>query len=369
MRYIAPSTVAVVAAAGMLGCWRGQRTAGASSRHALVADMSPSSCNADGDAVALSIIWVDSASIAFIDTDSEQVVICGVGSPLNRRLGRRGSGPGEFTGAYVLLGGADHRILVGDIGANSVTALSASGGYEASARIPGLPSHLLAAKGDSVWLVWSDGNVHMAPTIGTLFLANGNTHALFRLVSGDADGGNAIASSRLFAVASANGRSFYYADIRRYAITQATPSGGTLKTFGRPDLPIEYPTETEIEARLAMMEGLARARGMALPAPMIKSFSEAMRHQANPLLTMQSLAIGPRGELWVITRRHVGDSSDVDVFRSDGSLAKTYVLRDTVRAIAFQGNRLAALVARADVGRPQSVVDIYRIDSLDVAQR
>lgn len=367
-RIALPAAIAVAATA-VAGCARHQNDARASSRHALVAEVTPADCNSNGDAIGLSIAWIDSTDVALIDSDSEQVVVCGVDTPSTRRLGRRGGGPGEFMGAYILLGEGDRRILVADIRTNTVTALSASGKYEGSARVPGLPSHLLAAKGDSVWLVWSDEGGQMAPTVGTLSLADGSSHVLFPLVPDGAGRGAPTVKSPLFAVASAGGRWFYYADVRKYSITQTSGTGDVVRTFGRYDQPIEYPTEAEVSARMTMMEGLAHARGMSMPSSMVKSFSEAMRHQAKPFLTMQSFAIGPNGELYVVTRRHLGDSTDVDVFDGDGSLATTYVLRDTVRAIAFSGSRLAALAARADGGDPGGAVDVYRIDSLVTARR
>lgn len=353
--------VLVTGASGVLlgGCGRPPAERPVPPRQALAVEAAPPSCTSKGDAVAWSIAWLDETHVAFIDSDSEQVVTCGAGTASSRRFGRQGSGPGEFIGAYVLRPDPNGGVVVGDIRANAVTEFSSTGEYKASSRIPGLPSHLLALSGDTLWLVWTDVASHMSPTVGWVTIGGNVPHPLFHLRTEDASDSSSGLVDQIFAVASENGTKFFYANVKGYRIVEVSTTGDVLRIFGRSDQLLEYPSEAEISARMATIEGMARGRGVALPASMEQSFKDRMRHQSKPLLAMQSFALAPDGKLWVITLRHPGDSTDVDIFSADGTLSRTVVLRDTVRALAFRGNRVAALVSRASSDIVGGVVDVY----------
>ena len=65
--------------------------------------------------------------------------------------------------------------------------------------------------------------------------------------------------------------------------------------------------------------------------------------------------------LWVITNRMRGDSTEIDLFSSTGSLVTTIALHDRVQTVVFRGERVAVLVTRIGGANDGfEGIDLYR---------
>lgn len=80
-----------------------------------------------------------------------------------------------------------------------------------------------------------------------------------------------------------------------------------------------------------------------------------------PFFGPEGFAFDGTSRLWVVTERTSTDSSEMDVFGRDGAYLTTIRLRYRVKALAFRGDSVAALVERA-VSEDEGVrgVDLYR---------
>ncbi|UCC83062.1 MAG: hypothetical protein JSW46_19265 [Gemmatimonadota bacterium] len=324
---------------------------------------------------AVGLAWLNDATVAVLDRDDQQIVALGLTDGSQRRVAGRGGGPGELESAFMLLGGEDGSLLVGDMRLRRVSEFDAGLAYLRAARIPGLPIALLARRGDRVTAIWIDfrmndeGGVTFQPIVGEVDLARGEAREFFslfepgsgRLAPPETD--NPFAPPFIAATMSEDGL-ILVGQSMEYRVIALDSTGVVRKSFERPELEQPYLTEEEQAAERRRM-GERAARGEQTPPGMRRMMDEALE-APRPYFGPGALSLDSAGRLWVITERSRADSTEVDVFDSDGVYLKTLVLRDRVQVLAFRESRIAALVTRRAPeleGIPG--IDLYRVVGQD----
>jgi hypothetical protein len=136
---------------------------------------------------AVALAWADDTTVGVIDRDDQQVVLLGLPGGSRRRGAGRGGGPGELEGAFMLLGGRQGEILIGDMKSRRVSHFDPGLAFVRSARAPGMPMQLLSWNGDRATALWmefvmtDDGRMSPEPTVGEIDLAGGDARELYSL--------------------------------------------------------------------------------------------------------------------------------------------------------------------------------------------
>jgi hypothetical protein len=322
---------------------------------------------------AVGIAWLEDATVAVLDRDDQQIVALGLTDGSHQRGAGRGGGPGELESAFMLLGGEDGSLLVGDMSLRRVSEFDAGLAYSRSARIPGLPIALLSRRGDRVTAIWMDfrmndeGGVTPQPIVGEIDLAGGDAREFFslfepgsgRLAPPETD--NPFAPPFIAAAMSEDGL-ILAGQSMEYRVIALDSAGVVQASFERPELEQPYLTEEEKSAERRRM-GEAAARGEP-PAPGMRRMMDEALEAPRPYFGPGAFSLDTAGRLWVITERSRADSTEVDVFDRGGVFLKTLVLRDRVQVLAFRGSQVAALVTRTAPefeGIPG--IDLYRLTS------
>ncbi len=302
---------------------------------------------------AVALDWIDDTTVAVIDRDDQQIVLLGLTDGSERRGAGPGGGPGELEGAFSLLGGEGGAVVVGDMNLNRVSQFDADLQFVRSVQVPGMPLALLAWGGDRVVALWLDfafvdGRMSPEPTFGVVDLGAGEVAvqcALFAPESGlnRPESDNPFAPPFISAARGSEGLIIAGQSLE-YRIAVLDSTGAVQRSFGRPELGEQYLSLEEKTAERTR-RGQGVREGGPPPAELGEMLDEAL-DAPQPYFGPNAFSVDDWDRLWVVTNRMRGDSTEVDVFDLRGPFLKTVALRDRVAALAFQGRRVAALVAR-----------------------
>lgn len=315
---------------------------------------------------AASVTWADDSTLVLIDSDVKQVVTIGTRSGVLRRIGREGSGPGEFRFPTGLLA-AGGELLVADIGTRRVSRFDGQRRYSGSAITPGPTLQLFGVSGGRLRLAWLDFRpTAEGPVVGEIDLASGKTTPLFAVLARDStlrvrtDG--MPGPNPFVALAGGPGGTVVAASPQTYRVTVFDRSGRRVRSFGR-DLRPQFRTDAEIESIVARSGRSLRSVGAA-EAPgsdPVEALRRTLRKQPKPHFPMGGMAVDADGRLWIATSRG-GSATELDVFAADGTFLGTLPLAGRVSAIAIRPGWLAALTERTS-GDDEGFqgIDLYRI--------
>jgi hypothetical protein len=314
---------------------------------------------------ATGIAWLDDSTLALIDGDSRQIVVASRSGTL-RRIGRDGSGPGEFRFPTSLLT-ENGTLLVADIGTRRVNRFDAQQKFVGSAPTPGPVLQLLGVKGNRVQLAWLDfAATDGGPVVGEVDFATGKSARRFAVFERDSALGVRTETMQgptpFVAVAGGSGQLVIAASPQTYRVTAFDSSGRAVRHFGRSLRPV-HRTEAEVEAVIA--EGGSRVRRMAAAeggsSDAVAELRRSLLKQPKPHFLMNAVTLDARGRLWLATTRG-GERTEVDVFGADGTFLGTVSLAGRVSALAVRTPWLAVISERTS-GDEEGMqgVDMYRI--------
>jgi hypothetical protein len=317
---------------------------------------------------ATGLTWIDDTTLVVIDRDDQQLVSLISQTGLQRRGARRGEGPGELEGAFMLLGPVEGGLLVADMRQRRLSEFTSDLGFVRSVQVPGLPIELLSWDESTVTAVWmrfnfTNDEVRAEPAVGTIDLVSGVAQEHFSLF---APGGlSAPESDNPFSppfIAAARSQSglILAGQSTEYRIVAFDGEGSVRYSTGRPNSDESYLSEEQKAAERARR---ARVSGRRGPPPReLGRMLERTLDAPQPFFEPAAFEIGPAGNLWIITTRQHDDSTEVDMFGPQGAYLTTLALKDRLSDLAFRGSRVAALVSRVapEVEGVQGI-DIYEI--------
>jgi hypothetical protein len=319
---------------------------------------------------AIGLAWIDETTLAVIDRDDQQLVSLDIKSGLQRRGARRGGGPGELEGAFMLLGTGGGGVLVGDMQQRRISEFTSGLGFVRSAPVPGLPIQLLSWDETTVTAIWmrfamTDNEMRVEPTVGSVDLTNGEAQELFSLFAPGAltppDSDNPFSPPFIAAVENHAGL-ILAGQSMEYRIVAFERSGSRRYSMSRPEVDEDYLSAEQKEAERGRRRRAAGRRGP--PPPELGRMLEQALDAPRPYFEPSAFNVDPGGDLWVITTRLHADSTEVDVFGSEGDYLTTLVLRDRVLDLAFRDPLVAALVTRT----APEVEEIPGIDLYEIAR-
>lgn len=309
-----------------------------------------------------SVAWLGDSAVALVDVHDQQVVVLGLDGGERRRIGRKGGGPGEFTGANGLLSGPDG-LLVAE--AFRISHFDADLRLEGTHRAPGLLMSLLAWRGDEVSVLWvGAGPGGMRPQVGALDLATGAWEDRIDLFAADSAleaplPMGAGTSPFVLATGLPDGDLVVGQPIT-YRLVRMDPRGGVRRVFGRDDLERQRPTEGERARQRQRMLRMFEMSPTPLPEGAM-AMLDGMLDAPRPFFRLGFHADAEE-RIWVITGRGGDDRSEIDVFGGDGGLLSTLSLPHAVRAVATRLPHVAVLVERRDAPvEGQGAVHVFRL--------
>ena len=305
------------------------------------------------------IVWVDDESVALIDRDDQNVVIVNLATGAMRTVGRRGQGPGEMSNALLLLASAGRGLLVGDMQLRRVSEFTASGDFVRSQRLPGLPIGLMSWDGDRAVAAWMEIGPTPRAVVGDVDLETGGANSWYSLFEVGLTVPESWFPPPLIALAKNAAGLILAGQGGEYRIIALDAAGNLHRSFGRPELQPQQPSEEQIAAA---RERAGRLSGGRPPPPeLARRMEESMLEQL-PFFDPGSFSVDGEGRLWVISSRMTNDSSEVDVFSAEGRMTQALTIRDLVQSIAFRESRIAVLVERqAESVEGFHGVDVYRV--------
>jgi hypothetical protein len=281
---------------------------------------------------------------------------------VERRLGRKGSGPGEFRLPVAMVAGPGREIVVADGLAQRLTRFDGASRYVGSQPLPGMPLHLLRRTGDHVLVLW----IRFAgsePEIGEVDLVSGRISRVWQPFQVSADlsrGSEGVSGPTPFVAATVDGRGRLVmgggTDYRLFRFTEAGAPAGSFEKEGA--TPERYSRAERAEIERGMVQ-VTRGRGGSAQNEAL----QALFARPKPFFGANALASDDRGNVWVATSRRTATGSVVDVFRDDGSIVGTVTVRDDVVSMATRGSMLAVLIKRLS-GQHEGEfgVDLYRVN-------
>ena len=307
-------------------------------------------------------VWIGDSILALADVEEQRVMLIDVVTGRTRAVGRPGEGPGEFRGVNSPLRAPDGSLLVVDSRLRRATILTAE---LAVRRVVGLPvviSNLLRWDGTVLICTWYDFSRQMTPVLGRLRITADDRaepepivrlDSLFGMIKRDPF------SLPPIVVATPGARGHWYlAKVDEYRILKLSPQRRVVRWYQRRDVPVRRFSAQEIDAEA----GRIRAAGAAPVPPAAAARARQMLDGlVKPFFTINGLSEDPHGRLWVVSARQENGQTEVDVFSAAGSFLGTVRLRGHVRSLAWNGNRVAAVVERGEGEERLGSVDIYRL--------
>jgi len=274
--------------------------------------------------------------IVLIDEGTSQLVRINVVTGAEERVGREGSGPGEFRGPGPIAARPDGSVLVADFRLQRITVVTpdwkAGPSYPAGMQI----QEFYRPTRDSVLTL---GGTHGRDLV-SLSLRDGGTSTRFAPLA--ADSTNAFHSDfhdqTAFWLVSRHGGGWYLASGFAYRIFILDERGVKHAGFGR-DIPPEPMSAPE---RLQDSIFMRRANPQLSPASLTRFLDQqaAQFRIAIPAPPVEDAA----GRLWVTTYRLRQDSTEIDVFDLQQRFLGTLRMPGQVRGLATRGDELVALV-------------------------
>lgn len=306
--------------------------------------------------------WIGDSILALADAEEQRVVLVDVVTGKIRTVGRPGEGPGEFRGVNPPLQGPDGSLLVVDSRLRRATVFSPDLTVRRIVGLPVVISNLLRWDGTVLWCTWYDFSRQMVPVLGKLRIGSEEKaepaplvrlDSLFGIIKRDPFSLPPIVA----AVPGARGNVFL-ARVDEYRIIKLNQERRQVRSYERRDVPIRRFSAQEIDAEA----GRIRAAGAApVPPAAAARARQMLAGLVKPFFTIAGLSEDPEGRLWVVSARQENGQTEVDVFAPTGPFLGVVKLRGQVRSLAWNGNRVAAVVERGEGEERLGVVDFYRL--------
>ena len=321
----------------------------------------------DGTA-APSIAWLGDTALVLIDVDEHQVMVARRRDGGISRIGRNGSGPGEFQTPRQVIADPSGRIVVDDVDTKRFTLIGSDLRYLAS--IPGVEGvHTVLLQLEQARLTIVHAAPLGTPRVSDVDLTSGGIVERFDVFVMDTSvrsmisvGTAQLPNPSLGAVRTTRGE-IVVGNPLTYRMTTLKSDGAVVRRFGRPELSIEMETEAEAAKRSgALRKSLAAAQGGPVSGRLLSRLARmAEGPHAKPHFVAPLMA-DTTGRLWVATTRVKGGMTEIDTFDSEGRFVQTLRVRDRVRALAVRLPLVAILVERLQ-GDEEGMdgIDLYRV--------
>lgn len=289
-----------------------------------------------------------SGCLLMSDVDESQLVCVNLATGSIKRLGRRGSGPGEFGRIAAIAVAPNGEVVVHDAGNSRLTTVKEDWTFGVSqtlaARISG---GLFEASRDSVLALggvrgWNLVSVSLSTgTLTPRFAPGATDSALFDLPAYRSWG---------FHLARGRGNTWLVASLGKNAVVRLDASGKRISLASR-NLPPEYPSPDERDARRDVLARMGYATSPEQQAR-LNSLADAFMRSPKATASLHGFGDDAAGRLWVVTPRRRADSTEIDVFNRGGTYLGTRRISGQVQGILFAGADL--FVLREVLAGPQN---------------
>lgn len=316
---------------------------------------------------APTLTWLTDHTLAGIDAGRQQVVVIDVNDGSTRFVGRKGSGPGEFMGASFIASDDSGAFAVADVQRSTVSLFDRDGRYVSASFLPGQPIAIAGLAHGVAQVAIIAVGTEPAPALSEVLLGArlaSPSRALYALDSALRVPDRTTGISMPFVVVAGAGHgAVVVGNPRRYRIVEFGPSGERGRILQRPEMPEEPLSEDEIAERKAILRQVGAVVGPAGSSQLLNDLEQALAREKRPFFRLGGVSVGADGRVWVVTtRRTAADTTEVDVFRQDGTFQGTVSLRGAVLALAIRGDRMAAEIQHhAGDNDAAAAIDLYRI--------
>ncbi len=324
----------------------------------------------DGTATPL-IAWLGDTALVWIDASENQLIVTRLRDGEVRRVGRFGSGPGEFRRAFRVITDARGRIVVEDVSLRRFSIFGADLGFLSAFPGTGNPNAVLLQLDPARLTVLYTPSISMGTRrVADVEISGDRSVDRFDVFARDTTirfmlkaRTSLIPYSVVGAVMTGKGE-IIIGNPLTYRMTSFGPDGTPLRRFGRPELPLEMETAIEAATRSERLRrNLDGARGKGVSDELLSRMAgSAERLQEKPYFVQTALATDTTGRLWVATTRVTGGMTEIDLFDSTGRFVQTVRVFDRVRALAVRLPLVAVLVERLK-GDEEGLdgIDLYRV--------
>jgi hypothetical protein len=297
-----------------------------------------------------------SGCIALTDEDEHQVVCVNPTTGAVKRIGRKGSGPGEFQLPLWVVARPGGGLAVHDAMTQAITLLSPTFAFEKSFKPDALLLALVAGRGDTLFGIgFTAVDSSNRSEMNAILVTTGKTVRKFSLSALDSTGkfiDPAIPGKLSMVRYAAPTRSGWIAgSANEYAVFRSDLAGKKTGTMSR-KLPPEPITEKE---KRQVREQVDKQVGGATPAQrkIVEDIVQKMLNRPRPPINAFGIVEDPQGRVWVPTTRIRADSSEIDVFDSAGKFLGTRRIAGKVQRLQFSGGDLYALTEYTDGDREE----------------
>lgn len=290
------------------------------------------------------VAFLGESTIVLVD-EGEQAVVClnMFSGQISCRIGRRGSGPGEFQGISYLHADDAGRLGIADALLRRVTVVAPDKSIQRTVPTPGVPGRIFAITDEVVWLDWIGG---MSPEIGAL-RPDGSAEWSMRVYEVDSSlairDPMTLQPSPFLALAMRPDGSLLAADPMRYRIDVIARDKRSRQWAGRADLKPTFLSPADVDFILKQTE----ARIANLPPgsrPSLERMRESIVGRPKPFFSARGMIADRDGRVWLLTTRGIGDSTVVDIIGKDGEYRQSITFPERIASLAVQGDRVAYLV-------------------------
>ncbi len=280
-----------------------------------------------------------SGCLVMSDADESQVVCVSLTTGATRRIGRHGSGPGEFgrIGAIAIFPSGG--LLIHDAANGRLTTVNADWTIGESRTLPSrITGGLFRPTGQSVFALggirgWDLVSVSLASgAVASNFSPGHADSALFDLPAYHA---------WAFYLAAGGANTWLVASLGKNAVLRLDANGKLVSRAMRV-LPTEYPSPAEGDRRRAFFARMGSGTSPDQQAR-INSLADAFLRSPKPTASVHGFADDRSGRLWVVTPRLHSDSTELDVFQRNGAYLGTRRIAGQVQGIAFADGDLLVL--------------------------
>lgn len=295
------------------------------------------------------LAWIDSTHLVVLGEDASVLLLGPTG--IERRVGRRGEGPGEYHFPFDVDLASDGTILVLDGFGRRIQRLDHELRPIDRRTTPKFVNEIVGHSGDTLALMWQVFPADsLGRTAGFLVPGNDSVRGTWRFGAVDpvfsdlVDIEDRSQGPSPYLILRADGR-FVLAEGRDYHLWLLDRSGRVLGRGGRPELE----ADREVVSPEEIAAEVARARGRT-PEPALADQAEQVirRRYAAPRYRIRRMATAPDGTLWVLGDRGGLDSTRVDLFAPDLKYLGTTTIRGEAWGIALWTDRVAFLIGDQD---------------------
>lgn len=298
-----------------------------------------------------------SGCIALTDDDEHQVVCINPTTGAAKRIGRKGSGPGEFQFPLWVVARPNGGLAVHDAATASVTLLGPTFAFEKAFKPDVILMALIAARGDTLFGVSFNAvdSTKRGSDLNAILVSTGKTVRKFSLSALDSTGkfvDPAIPGNlSLVRYAEPTRTGWVVGAANDFTLFRSDKSGKKIGMMSR-KVPPEPITEKE---KREVREAVDKQMG-AVPQAARKNVEEMVQKMLNrprPPINVFGLAEDPQGRIWVATTRVRADSSEIDIFDPAGKFLGTRRIVGKVMRLYFNGGDLFALTQYTDGDREE----------------